>query len=81
MLKKVIAAMLDEMFELGLTIIGEAEYWYGYTCADGEVSPKYWDVYEWGDGLMGTAMELGEKVGYNTNDTVWEDEVEYRTPL
>lgn len=78
MLKKVIAAMLDEMFHLGLNIINEAEYWYDFTCVGGEIMPQYWDEYELGDGLMGTAMELGDKVGYNTYDTVWEDEVEYR---
>ena len=78
MLKKVIAAMLDEMTELGMTIIGEAEYWYDFTSVGGDLMPEYWDEYEWGNGLMKTAMELGAKVGYNANDTVWEDEIEYR---
>ena len=74
MLKKVIAAMLDEMFYLGLTIVNEAEYEYDFTCVGGEVMPEYWDEYKLGDGLMGTALELGEKVGYNANDNMWEDE-------
>ena len=78
MLKSVIKAMLDEMFELGLRIISEAEYWYDFTRVGGDIMPEYWGEYKWGDGLMGTAIELGKKVGYITGDTVWEDEVEYR---
>ena len=78
MLKSVIKAMLDEMFELGLAIINRAEYQYDLTCVGGGIMPEYWDEFKWGDGLMGTAIELGKKVGYITGDTVWEDEVEYR---
>lgn len=78
MLKKVIAAMLNEMFKLGLDIINEAEYWYDFTSVGGDIKPQYWEEYKLGDSLMGTAMELGEKVGYNTYDTMWEDEIEYR---
>lgn len=74
MLKKVIAAMLDEMFGLGLSIVNEAEYNYDFTCVGGDIMPEYWDEYKWGDGLMGTALELGDKVGYNPNDSMWEDE-------
>lgn len=74
MLKKVIAAMLDEMFHLGLTIIGDAEYWYDFTSVGGDLMPEYWDEYKWGDGLMGTTLELGDKVGYNANDSMWDDE-------
>ena len=48
MLKNVIAAMLDEMFELGLTIIGEAEYWYDFTRVGGDIMPEYWGEYKWG---------------------------------
>ena len=36
--------------------------------------PEYLDEYKLGDGLMGTALELGEKVGYNANDNTWDDE-------
>ena len=77
MLKSVIKVMLDEMFELGLAIINRAEYQYDLTCVGGDIMPEYWNEYKWGDGLMGTAIELGKKVGYITGDTVWEDEVEY----
>lgn len=37
MFKKVIVAMLDEMFHLGLTIINEAEYDYDFTCVGGQL--------------------------------------------
>lgn len=77
MLKNVIAAMLDEMFEYGLHIINEAEYMYDNTCIGKGIEPQYWDEFKLGDSIMGAAMDLGEKVGYNTYDTVWEDEVEY----
>ena len=78
MLKKVIAAMLDKMFKIGMNIINDAEYWYDFTSVGGELMPEYWDEYEWGNGLMDTAMDLGGKVGYNSNDAMWEDEIEYR---